>query len=176
MKYFTPESLARFESSDGDEFAEAHDDWERALALYRRHWRKIKNSFPESVRRFEDAQLKVHDAQVLSMGRQDSRFIMVLETEAPNSQLVVLNFTLAAEPELDPNAIPGRQGASPVLWLYEEWNLDRHKNLWFEGLFSNGSMVKLRFLDFDFLVLQKLLPARNGQRTQEVQAAVSPRA
>jgi hypothetical protein len=63
MKYFTPELLRRFGSPNADAFAQAHDDWKRALTRWKRHWRKIKHAFPEAVRRFEEEHVCLHDAQ-----------------------------------------------------------------------------------------------------------------
>src|SRR6516165_7257057 len=148
MKYFTPDLLARFKSADEDVFAEAHEEWDQAIRRYHRRLAKIKGTLPEGVRRFRAEHLCLHDAQVLRMGRQGDSFIMVLETEPPEQQLVVLTFTVDEEPQIDRSVLPGREDSSFVTWLYEEWDLDRRNRGGFEVLLSNGWSVKLRFRDF----------------------------
>ena len=50
-----------------------------------------------------------------------------------------------------------------MTWLYEEWDVDRQGRRWFEVLLSNGWTVKLRFRDFQFLIVRQLSPTKNGQ-------------
>src|SRR5437660_8691527 len=97
MKYFTPELLSRMRSEDEEVSAKAHDDWERAITRYHRRWQKIKAAFPEGVRHFDDDQICLHDAEVLSMARQGDTFLMVLQPEPPSSSVVLLTFTLEGE-------------------------------------------------------------------------------
>src|SRR5437867_2437761 len=145
MRCFTPELLTRVRSLDEDISVEAHQEWERAIVRSRQRWQKIKASFPEAVQRFEDDQVCLHDAQVLSMGREGDAFVIVVQTEPPVPHLVVLTFTLDTEPVMDTAALPGRQDAGFVTWMYEEFDLDRRKRCSCEVLLSNGWLVKLRF-------------------------------
>ena len=158
MKYFTPAILNRLQSDDEDVFASAHDEWETAIVRYRRRWAKIKNEFPESVRRFKQARVCLHDAELLSMGREGEALVMVLQPEPPAETITILTFTLDGEPTIDPAGLPGWESTDYAVWLYEEFDLDRQKRPQFEVLFSNGWSVKLRFHDFHYQIAQRLFP------------------
>jgi hypothetical protein len=140
----------------------AMHEWERAIVRSQRRWEKIKAFFPKEVRRFEDEHVCLHDAQVLSMGQQGDTFVIVLETEPPARNLVVLTFTLDAAPVIDTAALPNRQASDQVYWLYEEFDVDRRKRCSFEVLLSNGWSVKLLLRDFHFLIAREVLSAANG--------------
>jgi hypothetical protein len=173
MKYFTPELLERIASSDDAVADAAHHEWEQAIVRSNQHWRRIQAAFPDDVRSFNNEGLCLHDARLLSMGGHNESFVAVLRTEPPSDQMVLLRFTLAEEPVIDPHAIEGHGDNDFVTWMYEEWDLDRRKRCCFEVLLSNGWSVKLRFRDFHFQVLPPLLPARNGKATQRWSPTVS---
>jgi hypothetical protein len=160
MKYFTPEIIIRGNSLDDSVVEGVEEDWEQAIKRYNRRWTKIKTTFPKEVRRFD---VCLHDADVLSMGRQGDEFVMVVHKEPPSQEMVVLLFTLDGEPEIDPDALPGRNHASYGHWMYEEFDLDRQKKCRFEVLLSNGWLLKLPFKDFRYWVTQKVLAGENGQ-------------
>ena len=163
MKYFTPELLDGFSSSDDDVADDANNGWERAIRAYNRRWKKIRAAFPKAVQRFNDDQVCLHDALILSLGRQNNAFVFVLQMEPPSQKLVILTFTLNGEPEIDTAALPGCESSGVVAWLYEEWDLDRRGQCWFEVLLSNGWSVKLPFREFRYLIGEQLLHLTNGQ-------------
>jgi hypothetical protein len=173
MKYFTPELLERVASPDDAVADAAEHEWERSIVRSHQRWRRIRAAFPEEVRRFEDEGVCLHDARVLSMARQGENFVVVLRTEAPSEQMVLLSFRLEEEPLIDPHAIEGHGDQEFVTWMYEEWDLDRAKRCCFEVLLSNGWSVKFRFREFHFQVLLQILPARNGQAEQRLSPTVS---
>jgi hypothetical protein len=158
MKYFTPELLSHLQSADDDLFEKAHDDWERAIVRSERRWKNIRAAFPAAVQRFNDDSVCLHDADLLSIGQERDRLVIVVQPEPPARTLVVLTFTLDGEPVIDPTALPGREGVTRPSWMYEEWDLDRQKRCLFEVLFTNGWSVKLRFRDFQYLIAQRLFP------------------
>jgi hypothetical protein len=163
MKYFTADLLKRFESQDDAVFAAAHDEWDRAIVRWQRRWHKIKDAFPESVRRFEADHVCLHDALLWRMGREGNTFIMVLEKEPPGRDLVILTFTLDGEPKVKETALADKHSAAGVTWRYEEWDLDRHQRCWFEVLLSNGWAVKLPFREFQYVLVPQVFPAVQGQ-------------
>ncbi len=163
MKYFTPEHYSRGNSPNEEDLDGIEDEWERAIQRYNRRWRKIKQVFPEGVRRFEEQHICLHDAEVLSIGREDNSFIWLLETESPASKPIVLTFTLEDEPIIEAHTGYGFHPGKPLYWFYEEWNLDRHKRPTLEALLSNGWVVKLVFRDFHYLVAEPFVPSLNGQ-------------
>jgi hypothetical protein len=157
MKYFTPELLARFRSADEDVSAAALDEWERAIVRSNRRWTKIAAAFPKEVRQF-DENVCLHDARVLSIGRQGDAFVMVLQPEPPAQTVAVLTFTLEADPIIDTTAVREHPHPSYAEWMYEEFDVDRRGRLWFEVLLSNGWSVKLCFRDFRYLIADRLFP------------------
>jgi hypothetical protein len=157
MKYFTPDLLQRINSLDEDVQDAADDEWERALVRYERRWQKIRAAFPESVQRFNDDSVCLHDAELLSMGQHGDTFVMVLQPEPPAQTMVVLTFTLDAKPIIDTAALPDRAGGFTD-WKYEEWDVDRRGRQIFEVLLGNGWSVKLHFRDFQYLIGQRLFP------------------
>jgi hypothetical protein len=173
MKYFTPELLERIASPDDAVADTANLEWERAIVRSKQHWPRIQAAFPEDVRLFEQEAVCLHDAQVLSMGAEGETFVAVLQREPPAEKLVLLTFTLVEEPVIDPHAIEGHGDHDFVTWLYEEWDLDRRKRCCFEVLLSNGWSVRLRFRDFHFQILPRILPARNGQSAKRLSPMVS---
>jgi len=163
MKYFTPELYLRGNSPDDTAVDGVEEAWERAIQRYRRRLAKIRAAFPEGWQRFRDDQVCLHDAQLLSLARQGSTVVFVLQQEAPLHNVVLLHFTLDGEPDIDPAALSGRQDRTFVTWMYEEFDLDRQGRCCFEVLLSNGWAVKLRFRDFHYLVGRALLPIENGR-------------
>ncbi len=160
MKYFTPELLRRGDSLDDDVANAASEEWERAIVRYRRRWRTIRDALPAAVRKFRDDRVCLHDAELLSMGRQGDQFIMVLQPEPPAQTLVVLAFTLDGEPVLDPEALGERDHPTYASWMYEEFDLDRQRRCVFEVLLSNGWSVRLPFRDFHYVIADRLFPVR----------------
>jgi hypothetical protein len=171
MKYFTPELLSRIASLDDDVSVEAHHEWERAIVRSRRNWQKIKAAVPAEVQRFKNEHVCLHDAQLLSMARHGETLVMVLEPEPPSQNAVLLTFTLDGEPVIDPKALPDYQESNFVTWMYEEFDLDRHKKCWFEVLLSNGWSVKLRFRDFQFWIGQRLFPVPKARADSALPSA-----
>ena len=172
MKYFTPEHYSRGNSPNEADLDGIEDEWERAIRRYNRRWRKIKHAFPEGVRRFEKQHVCLHDAEVLSIGREDDRFVWLLETEPPARKPAVLTFTLEDEPSVEAHTGYGFRPGKPIYWLYEEWNLNRQKRPTFEVLLSNGSVLKLVFRDFHYLIAEPVLPSVNGQAVPPAGALV----
>jgi hypothetical protein len=82
---------------------------------------------------------------------------MVLQPEPPAQTMVLLTFTLADELVIDTAALPS-WASTTVLWMYEEFDLDRRKRCTFEVLLTNGWSVKLVFRDFQYLIGQRLFP------------------
>lgn len=157
MKFFTPELLERVASLDDDVADAADEEWEQAIARYHRRWQKIRSAFPPEAQRFQDEEVCLHDAEVLTMGRREEVFVIVLQKEPPSQDLVLLNFTLKGEPQINPTALPPDNASGPTTWMYEEFDLDRTRTCRFEVLLSNGWAVRLGFREFDYVLAQKVL-------------------
>jgi hypothetical protein len=173
MKYFTPELYVRGNSRDASIVRGIEHDWERAIQRYRRRWNRIKSAFPRGVRRFEEAGICLHDAELLHMAQEGTRFVMVLEMERPARNLVILTFALTGEPEINTIALPAHLRSQRSIWLYEEFDLDRNKRCCFEVVLTNGWTVKLRFRDFQFVLARVVSPGPNGRVGQRNDSRVS---
>jgi hypothetical protein len=165
VKFFTPELLERAASLDEDVADAADRDWERALVRYHRRWQKIRVLFPPEARRFQDEGVCLHDAEVLTMGKREGVFFMVLRKEPPSPDLVLLTFTLEGEAQISPAALPADNESGPVTWMYEEFDLDRSGRCRIEGLLSNGWAVRLVFRDFHYVVAQQVIPGARPSKT-----------
>ena len=151
------------------------DAWAHALRAYRRRWNRIRHAFPKSVQRFMADNVCLHDAHVLSLTRSGKKLVMVLQMEPPSRDLVILTFQLAGELAIDTAALPNRGDSPIVAWLYEEWDLDRGGQCWFDVLLSNGWSMKLPFRDFNYSIGEQLLPSGNGDKAGSSTVAVSAR-
>jgi hypothetical protein len=174
MKYFTPELYLRGNSPDEAIVAGIEEEWERAIRRYRRRLARIQRTFPKQWHTFRKQHIRLHDAQVLGITRQADTLVFLLQPEAPSDAMVILRFTLNGELEIDPAALPGRQGRQPVTWMYEEFDLDRRGRCMVEVLLSNGWVVKAPFREFRFQIGQTILPEPNGQAHPPSRAHAQP--
>jgi hypothetical protein len=159
MKYFTPELLLRFRSEDDDIADAASEEWERAIARYRRRFRKLRPSLPESVRKFHD-EYCLHDAEVcaparLPGGQQDVIIVTQnLDTLFPEhlNTLITLQYAVAEAPVIErcPEADAFYQ-RHPI-WLYDEFDVIEPGVFSHEILISTGRVIKIRFRDFRYQV------------------------
>jgi hypothetical protein len=168
-----PELVNRGNSPNPEEVHGIEDEWERVLQRSERRWRRIKAAFPESVCRFDEDYICLHDADVLRMGRTRDTFVFFLETEPPACKPVVLTFTLDGEPVIETGTLTHARQGIPFHWLYEEWDVDRRQRLMFEVLLSNGWVVKLPFRDFHYLIADPVAPTANGEVARPALQTVS---
>lgn len=172
MRYFTPELIVRVASEDDDVGIPAYDEWEAALAKYRRRIEKILGALPAEAHRFREERVCLHDARLVRMGRHGDRFLMVLDAEPPATTTVNLEFTLVGDPVIDPKALPYGGSGDFAMWMYEEFDIDRRGNCWFEVLLTNGWSVKVQFSDFRFAVYERLFPVTPKPAEQSQPPAV----
>jgi hypothetical protein len=168
MKYFTPELLALLGSNDNAVINAAEAEWDRRLEAYEEELRGIEPELPEHVREFND--LLLHDARVYSLARQGDHLIMVLRKDIPPRDLVIITYTLASEPVIDPEALPPETRSEVMDFDYDEFGIVRGGGqvLYTQSiLFSNGWEVSLRFHDVRVVLAEPLFPLTSmpGQRT-----------
>lgn len=65
MQFFTPDLYVRFNSPDDKIADEANDQWEEAIAKYRKHLDRLSAKLPGPVHRL--AELCLHDAEIVAM-------------------------------------------------------------------------------------------------------------
>jgi hypothetical protein len=174
MKYFTPELMARMGSPDAVVANAAAAEWDQVLERYEQGLQKIRADMPQHLRDFDG--LLLHDADVLSIARREEQLIMVLRKDIPPRDVVILTYTLAAEPAINTAALP-REESSPVMqFLYDELDVvrDGDQQIYTESiLFSNGWEVRLRFRDVRVVVAGSVYPD-NGPPGVALAAAVLP--
>src|SRR5438552_18737211 len=99
MKFFTPQLMERFGSSDPEIAEQADDQWEQAGDRYDAYLTQIAPDLPEGVRHLQD-NYSLHDAVVFGMGQQESHFIIILRLDAPLQEFLILTYDLITEPEI----------------------------------------------------------------------------
>jgi hypothetical protein len=169
MKYFTPELMARIGSPDETVANAAEAEWDQLLERYEQRLQQLRADMPPNVRALGD--LLLHDAEVLTIAARGNEFLIVLRKDIPPRDVVLLTFTLAAEPMIDTAALPA-EDISPVMqFLYDELDVVREgdQRVYIESiLFSSGWEVQLRFRDVQVILADAIYPV-----VQPSQPAVS---
>jgi hypothetical protein len=101
VKYFTPELIARLNSAAADA---ADAEWDHRQQTYEEELGRIEPTLPDHIRAFNE--LLLHDARVYSLARQGDELILVLQKAIPPRDLVIITYTLVAEPHIDREALP----------------------------------------------------------------------
>lgn len=169
MNYFTPDLFVRMQSDDDDVLDAVDAEWEAARRRYRERLSIVRSKFPESVRRHIE-KLSLHDAEVLSLARENGHFVCVLLLDAPRRQTVILTYTLAGDASIDKSAIPAGFCTPHVRWLYDEWDVAprTRKQFVHRILLSNGWELRLRFRNLQVVVANAVLqPERPNERMAE---------
>ncbi len=162
MKYFTPDLLERYGSSDPAVFKPAEAEWENRCERYNAYLDSLKADLPPGLRDIEENYF-LHDAVICGMGRHDSSFLIMLQLDHVPYSLVIFTYDLVGEPTIKKGVIPP-EDCTPenhVEWQYDE--LERVSGdpaTWVQSiLLSNGWEVCLRFRDVRVQAAQPLIPA-----------------
>lgn len=161
MKYFTPELYMRLQDFSSDEVMNAADAaWEQARQRYHRLLKRIWPRLPSGMR-FLQENFYLHDADVLSMGREGHTFVMVLRLDVPPKDLLILNYHLTEDAVINTSTLLGRDSSGPVQWMHDEAGLVRgsHSCCTHAILLSNGWEVVLRLSDVQGMRVQTVYPA-----------------
>ena len=160
MKFFTPQLMERFGSSDPEIADQADAQWEQAGDRYDAYLTQIEPDLPEGIRHVQD-NFSLHDAVVFGMGQQENHFIIILRLDAPLQDFLILTYDLVTEPEIQRDVLPSKHRCSArVEWMYDEVEPDPEKSPACAQsiLFSNGWEVRLRFRDVHVQVMHPILP------------------
>jgi hypothetical protein len=159
MKHFTRDLIERYGSPD-DAVARAADaEWEGVLERYEQGLQAIEAELPEHIRGF--TQLRLHGALVLSVARQGEKLILVLRKDVPPRDVVILTYTLAAEPVIDRDALSPDRRTSTMEFLYDEFELigEQGRPCYAQSiLFGNGWEMSLRFSDVQVSLGEPVYP------------------
>jgi hypothetical protein len=154
MKYFKPELLARYRSSDDGVAEAAAKEWEEALAAYQARFKSISGKLPAGVRSL-CSKMSLHDARFLgaAWNEQKPLFGIMLRLEGSRGQSGEV-LELHYHPVVGPKGGVGiRMHASSEktvhkeVWiLYDEFNLDEeHAFFTHSLLLTDGREIEIRF-------------------------------
>ncbi|HEV3262211.1 MAG TPA: hypothetical protein VG013_35490 [Gemmataceae bacterium] len=165
MKYFTPDLLARFGSTDDGIADLANEEWERAHAAYLAHLKEMRPRLPRSVRSLL-RHFSLHDARVLMIGYREAGrvFSICMQLDSARQMGVQLIYRLAGEPEFIHHTSLSGEGA-PLEWLYDEieiasegpYAVMRHSIL-----FTGGREFRLVFHELKWVRYQKMVAPTAG--------------
>jgi hypothetical protein len=123
MKYFTPQLWLQTQAGvDGPTFSAAYEEWERAVDAYEK---SLEQTIPKGrdhwgVRKFAKNE-SLHDAIVLRCWYETpSHLFLLVEPEAPETKLGLLDYTLAREPMLIRGLLPPEFCTTHPRWMYDE--------------------------------------------------------
>jgi hypothetical protein len=169
MKYFTPERYIALQDFSSDAVMDAADSaWDEQVERYEAYYHSVEAALPPEFRQLQEGYY-LHDAEVLYLGQQGTRFFIALRLDPPPQQILQLSYELTGKPEIDRNALPAALCAKDSgLWQYDEVELSGSGCV-HSILFSNGWEVRLPFSALRIEEVQALLPApRNGSLTSGV--------
>jgi hypothetical protein len=159
MKYFTPDLHTRFCSLDPAVAGPAHAEWEQVLTKYEQRIKKIRSEMSPQVRQLGE-QLRLHDADLVCLLRQNNAAILVLRLEPPATDVVLLRYEVLREPVVTADVLPPDVRSSRPQFLYDEVDviIRKGQKLFTHAiLFSNGLEVKLSFRDVQIEMAQPLI-------------------
>ncbi|HEV2945955.1 MAG TPA: DUF4085 family protein [Gemmataceae bacterium] len=180
MKRFTPELLFKFGSEDDQVANSASAEWDKTHQAYVEHLDSIQQKLPKSVQMLLNDYC-LHDAKVVSMGRDERLFSILLQLAEPGDKGVLgilLTYKLVSQPRFKRHASLADEGV-PLEWLYDELDLlDDGDDPWKEEtfqifthsiLFTAGRELQLDFYELELQEYQKLFSS--GKKSQESEEA-----
>ncbi len=160
MKYFTPELYIRLQDREPEAMDAADDTWTDAAARYDNYVQSIHPELPSAVQQLLEGYY-LHDAQILSVGRQGDTFVILLQLDVPPNDLLAITYTLAAEPLIDRSALPAEYRSPCMTWQYEELEVCENGDSKYYRhaiLFSNGWEIQVPFRDVQLATVQPIYP------------------
>ncbi len=147
MKYFTPELLAQFASTDDQVADRANAAWEVALEQYTTHLVEIRPLLPQAITDYLD-EYQFHDAQVKTLARSGRTFSIVLHPESTEDSALRLVYMTVSQGKVTRHQRSDRLAA--LEWLYDEISVvngDDDKDTFFRHniLFTQGIEIELVF-------------------------------
>ena len=160
MKYFTPDLYIRLQDREPDAMDAADAAWSDAAERYDSYLQTILPELPPAVRQLLEGYY-LHDAEVLSAGRQGDTFVFLLQLDVPPNDLLSITYTLTAEPRIDRSALPAEHCSSRMSWQYEELEAcgqGEGQHYRHAILFSNGWEIQVPFRDVQLATVQPIYP------------------
>lgn len=171
MKYLTPDLYIRLQDREPEAMDAADAAWADAVQRYDGYLQSILPELPSAVRQLLEGYY-LHDAEVLSAGRQGDSFVILLQLDVPPNDLLSLAYTLTAEPPIDRSALPAEYRSPRMAWQYDELEVcgdGEARHYRHTILFSNGWEILVPFRDVRLATVQPIYPCPR----QAVLSAVS---
>jgi hypothetical protein len=138
----------------------ADAEWEKAVQEYEDYLAGVRPGLTPSVWELLEGH-HLHDADVLSMGRQDDLFVVTLQLDVPPHELLTISYTLDGPATVNERAFSPAAGSTRPRWLYEELerlpagdaSTYRHS-----VLFSNGWEIQVPFRDVRLAAARPVYP------------------
>jgi hypothetical protein len=163
MKFFTRELYERCQSDDDAVLDAAEEEWESALEHCEQHLQAIGAQLPAHLRQFQE--LLLHDAVVQSIAREGDRLFLILRTDIPPHDLVILCYDLEREPVLEPFARCPRDWGPSTDFNCDEFDVihEEGRALYTQDIvFGNGWLLRLCFRDVRVTRAASLFPVEAG--------------
>jgi hypothetical protein len=159
MRYFSRVRYLALQNPDESAVHAADADWEQAVDRYEAYLETIRPGLSESARQLLDG-FHLHDARVLSMGRNGDRFTISLQLDVPPRELLTLTYELVGEPEVRKELFPWAKESSALAWLYDELSSGEGggQHLVHSILLSNGWELDLPFRDVQLVTAYPMFP------------------
>jgi hypothetical protein len=157
MKFYTRDLYRRCQSEDDAVLNVACEEWEQANEAYERHIQALMPQMAPQVREFAD--LLLHDAQVLAIGRHGQQLLMILHKDIPPRDVVILRYDLENEPAVEPFTDAPTDWSAPTDFLFDELNAVEQGDKWLyiqSIVFSNGWLMRLHFSDVQVTLAQPI--------------------
>lgn len=163
MRFFTPDLLERFKSSDPAIAGAADAEWETAHERYAEKMRQLEPTLPPHLREFNE--LLLHDASLQTLARDGNRLLMVLKKDVPPRDVVVLTYDLLDEPLLVPFEKQPREWQKPTRFDFDEFAQvqEGDRAVYLQSIvFANGWELRFRFQDVRITTAAPLAPTSDG--------------
>lgn len=154
MRYFKPELLARYRSSDNAVADAAATEWEEALAAYQARFKSIRDKLPLGVRRL-CAKTSLHDAKVLGAAWNDREplFGIMIQLEGARGktgEVLELNYSPVVGPkggvDIRKPVSAEASARKDIHVLYDEFDFDEeHAFCIHTLLLTDGREIAIRF-------------------------------
>jgi hypothetical protein len=174
MRFFTRELFERRQSEDDVVLEASEEEWECALDAYDRHLQAMAGRLPAHIRQFQE--LLLHDALVLSIGRQGNRLIMILRQHIPPRDLVIASYDLEGEPVLEKFSRNARDWSRQTDFNFDEFDvIDQNGQTLYlqEIVFSNGWLLRLRIRDLSVTRAAPVYPIEHGAAVPNLSPAMA---
>jgi hypothetical protein len=180
MKYFTPDLLARFGSSDEAVADAAEELWDQKQKEYKKYLQSIWQELPPGVKKLLK-RFYLHDARVLTVARDErqsvSIFLRLDGVDGPGDGLVELKYKLEGQIKVIRQQEAPSNGAPLKRWLYDEMALvsgEGPRIFLHSILFSGGWELQIPFSRLSCIRLRQFVsPDAEGIASKLEELAVA---